>query len=82
MPVRRRTDEGGAIAILVAVFALVMFGFAAIVVDLGMARVTKADCDSWRTPPHSLAAARSTRTAKSASRLRGGRRGRQGVRGA
>jgi hypothetical protein len=35
--------ERGAIAVLVAVFALVMFGLAAIVVDLGMVRVTKAD---------------------------------------
>jgi hypothetical protein len=40
---RRLEGEDGAIAILVAVFALVMFGFAAIVVDLGMVRVTKAD---------------------------------------
>lgn len=37
----RREDEG-AIAILVAVFALVMFGFAAIVVDLGDARSLRA----------------------------------------
>jgi hypothetical protein len=36
-------DDRGAIAVLVAVFALVMFGLAAIVVDLGMVRVTKAD---------------------------------------
>ncbi len=34
----RREDESGAIAVLVAVFALVMFGFAALVVDLGAAR--------------------------------------------
>lgn len=40
---RRLAGEGGAIAVLVAVFSLVMFGFAAIVVDLGMVRVTKAD---------------------------------------
>jgi hypothetical protein len=40
---RRVEGERGAIAVLVAVFALVMFGLAAIVVDLGMARVTKAD---------------------------------------
>ena len=39
-------ERRGAIAILVAVFALVMFGFAAIVVDLGMVRVTKADSRS------------------------------------
>ena len=42
MRVRGR-DDRGAVAILVAVFALVMFGLAAIVVDLGMLRVTKAD---------------------------------------
>jgi hypothetical protein len=39
----RVADDRGAIAVLVAVFALVMFGLAAIVVDLGMLRVTKAD---------------------------------------
>ena len=42
VPLRLR-GEGGAIAILVAIFALLMFGLAAIVVDLGMVRVTKAD---------------------------------------
>jgi hypothetical protein len=35
--------DGGAIAVLVAVMALVMFGLAALVVDLGMLRATKAD---------------------------------------
>ena len=35
---RNRRDESGAVAVLVAVFALVMFGFAALVVDLGAAR--------------------------------------------
>lgn len=43
MLLSRSHDDRGAIAILVAVFALVIFGFAAIVVDLGMVRVTKAD---------------------------------------
>ena len=36
----RRTDEG-AIAIVVAIFSLVAFGFAAVVVDLGYARTVK-----------------------------------------
>lgn len=39
---RRRRDEG-AIAILTAVLAVVLFGFAAIVVDLGLARQTRRD---------------------------------------
>ena len=34
--------DGGAVAVVVAVFAVVAFGFAAIVVDLGYARVVKA----------------------------------------
>lgn len=39
---RRRTDEGGVIAILVAlVTCFVLFGIAALVVDLGLARDTK-----------------------------------------
>ncbi|MCY7373674.1 MAG: pilus assembly protein TadG-related protein [Spirochaetaceae bacterium] len=34
-------DDSGAIAILAAIFAVVMFGFAAVVVDLGAARATR-----------------------------------------
>ena len=37
----RRTDETGAVAVLVAVLSLVLFGLAALVVDLGMARDTR-----------------------------------------
>lgn len=37
----RRRDESGAIAIVVAAFTLVMFGFSALVVDLGQARETR-----------------------------------------
>ena len=38
---RFRHDDSGAVAILAAIFAVVMFGFAAIVVDLGAARATR-----------------------------------------
>jgi hypothetical protein len=41
-----RRDEGGAVAILVAVLATVLFGLAAIVVDLGYARTIKSDAQS------------------------------------
>jgi Flp pilus assembly protein TadG len=37
-----RSDDTGAIAILVAIFAVVMFAFAAIIVDLGVARTTSS----------------------------------------
>ncbi len=37
----RRTDEAGAVAVLVAVLSLALFGLAALVVDLGMARDTR-----------------------------------------
>jgi Flp pilus assembly protein TadG len=40
---RTRRDEAGAVAVLVAVFALVMFGLAALVVDLGAARDARRD---------------------------------------
>lgn len=40
---RRRRDESGAVAVLVGVFALVIFGFAALVVDLGAARDARRD---------------------------------------
>jgi Putative Flp pilus-assembly TadE/G-like len=36
--VARRSDDAGAIAIVVAVFAVVMFAFGALIVDLGLAR--------------------------------------------
>jgi len=36
-----RQDDSGAVAILAAIFAVVMFGFAAVVVDLGAARATR-----------------------------------------
>jgi hypothetical protein len=39
-------DDSGAIAILVAVLSIVLFGFAAIVVDLGYARTVKNDAQS------------------------------------
>jgi hypothetical protein len=42
-PTPARRDERGAVAILVSVFALVMFVLAALVVDLGMARETRRD---------------------------------------
>lgn len=35
---RRRRDEGGAVAVLVVAISMVLFGFAALVVDLGHAR--------------------------------------------
>ncbi len=38
----RVRDDGGAVAVVVAVFAVVIFGFAAIIVDLGYARAEKA----------------------------------------
>jgi Putative Flp pilus-assembly TadE/G-like len=41
-----RRDDGGAIAILVAILATVLFGFAAIVVDLGYARTVEGDAQS------------------------------------
>jgi Putative Flp pilus-assembly TadE/G-like len=41
-----RTEDAGAIAILVAVLSLVLFGFAAIVVDLGYARTVRSDAQS------------------------------------
>jgi hypothetical protein len=43
MILRGRRDESGAVAVLVAVFALVIFGFAALVVDLGAARDARRD---------------------------------------
>ena len=42
------SDDGGAVAILVAILAVVMFGFAAIVVDLGLARSTRSDAQDSR----------------------------------
>lgn len=39
----RHGDDEGAVAILVAIFAVVIFGFASIVVDLGYARTLKVD---------------------------------------
>lgn len=39
-------SDDGAIAILVAVFAIVLFGFGALIVDLGMARVTRRDAQN------------------------------------
>jgi hypothetical protein len=39
-------DDCGAIALLVAILAVVLFGFAAIVVDLGYARTVKSDAQS------------------------------------
>jgi Putative Flp pilus-assembly TadE/G-like len=41
-----RRADGGAVALLVAVLATVLFGFAAIVVDLGYARNVKSDAQS------------------------------------
>ena len=38
---RDRADESGTVAVVVAFFAVVMFGFAAIVVDLGQARTVR-----------------------------------------
>lgn len=43
---RPRKDERGAVAIFVAILAVVMFGFAAIVVDLGSARVERRQAQS------------------------------------
>src|SRR5205085_7867274 len=46
---RRRADgpgDRGAVAILVAVFAIVMFAVGALVVDLGVARVTRRDAQN------------------------------------
>jgi hypothetical protein len=41
-----RRNDSGAVAILVAVLATVLFGFAAIVVDLGYARTVRSDAQS------------------------------------
>ena len=41
-----RTGDGGAVAILVAILATVLFAFAAIVVDLGYARTVQSDAQS------------------------------------
>ncbi len=46
MRLRTLGTDDGAVAILVAVFATVMFGLAAIVVDLGQARMLRADSRS------------------------------------
>ena len=43
---RPQRGEGGAIAIVVAVFSLTLFGFAAIVVDLGVARATRTEAQT------------------------------------
>jgi Flp pilus assembly protein TadG len=42
----KRGDDGGAVAILVAVLATVLFGFAAIIVDLGYARTVEGDAQN------------------------------------
>ena len=42
----RLRDDSGVIAVIVAVFAVVMFGLAALVVDLGLARETKREAQS------------------------------------
>jgi len=42
----RRRDDSGAVAVVVAAFSLLLFGFAAIVVDLGVARTTLSDAQT------------------------------------
>ena len=41
-----RPDDQGAIAVVVAVFAVVLFGFGALVVDLGVVRTTRVEAQS------------------------------------
>ena len=43
---RRRGDETGAVVVLVAVMAVVLFGIAALVVDLGQARVVRREAQA------------------------------------
>ncbi|MGZ8757864.1 MAG: pilus assembly protein TadG-related protein, partial [Aeromicrobium sp.] len=42
----RRRDEQGAVAILVAVMTVMLFGIAALVVDLGQARVVRGEAQA------------------------------------
>lgn len=45
-PTRNHQDEHGAVALFVAILAVVLFGFAAIVVDLGSARMERRQAQS------------------------------------